>query len=91
MFVRRPLSSEGITNAAMFRVVEQEQPTLLLDDADSWLLRDPKDERHSLINSGHKRGGRVIRCVGDKHELKAFSTFCCQGNSVYRKKQRYLA
>jgi putative DNA primase/helicase len=75
IFVRRPLSSEGITNAAMFRVVEQEQPTLLLDDADSWLLRDPKDERHSLINSGHKRGGRVFRCVGDKHELKAFSTF----------------
>lgn len=78
LFVRRPLSTEGVTNAAMFRVVEQEQPTLLLDDADSWLLRDPKDERHSLINSGHKRGGRVFRCVGDKHELKAFSTFCAK-------------
>lgn len=78
MFVRRPLSSEGVTNAAMFRVVEQEQPTLLLDDVDSWLLRDPKDERHSLINSGHKRGGRVFWCVADKHELKAFSTFCAK-------------
>lgn len=78
LFVRRPLSSEGVTNAAMFRVVEQEQPTLLLDDADSWFLRDPNDERHSLINSGHKRGGRVFRCVGDSHELKAFSTFCAK-------------
>ncbi|MBY0499665.1 MAG: DUF3631 domain-containing protein [Nitrosomonas sp.] len=78
LFVRRPLSSESVSNAAMFRVVEQEQPTLLLDDADSWLLRDPNDERHSLINSGHKRGGKVLRCVGDNHELKAFKTFCAK-------------
>ncbi len=77
-FVRRPLSNEGVSIAALFRVVEQEQPTLLLDDADSWLLRDPNDERHSLINSGHKRGGRVLRCVGDNHDLKAFSTFCAK-------------
>lgn len=77
-FVRRPLSNEGISTAALFRVVEQEQPTLLLDDADSWLLRDPNDERHSLINSGHKRGGRVLRCVGKNHDLKAFSTFCAK-------------
>lgn len=78
LFVRRPLSNEGVSIAAMFRVVEQEQPTLLLDDADSWLLRDPNDERHSLINSGHKRGGKVLRCVGDNHELKAFKTFCAK-------------
>lgn len=78
MFVRRPLSSEGVTVAALFRVVEQEMPTLLLDDCDSWLLRDPNDERHSLINSGHKRGGRVLRCVGDNHDLKAFSTYCAK-------------
>lgn len=78
LFVRRPLSNEGVTIAALFRVVEQEQPTLLLDDADSWLLRDPNDERHSLINSGHKRGGKVLRCVGDNHDLKAFSTFCAK-------------
>ena len=77
-FVRRPLSNEGVSIAALFRVVEQEQPTLLLDDADSWLLRDPNDERHSLINSGHKRGGRVLRCVGDNHDLKAFNTFCAK-------------
>lgn len=78
MFVRRPLSSEGVTVAALFRVVEQEMPTLLLDDCDSWLLRDPNDERHSLINSGHKRGGKVLRCVGDNHDLKAFSTYCAK-------------
>jgi putative DNA primase/helicase len=78
LFVKRPLSNEGITLAALFRVVEQVQPTLLLDDADSWLLRDPKDERHSLINSGHKRGGKVIRCAPDTFELQSFSTFCAK-------------
>jgi putative DNA primase/helicase len=78
LFVRRPLSNEGITLAALFRVVEQFQPTLLLDDADSWLLRDLKDERHSLINSGHKRGGKVLRCAPDTFELQSFSTFCAK-------------
>jgi putative DNA primase/helicase len=78
LFVKRPLSNEGITLAALFRVVEQLQPTLLMDDADSWLLRDPKDERHSLINSGHKRGGRVFRCAPDTFELQSFSTFCAK-------------
>jgi len=37
------------------------------------------DELHGFTAgsalSGHKRGGQVFRCVGDKHELKAFSTF----------------
>lgn len=78
LFVKRPLSNEGITLAALFRVVEQFQPTLLLDDADSWLLRDPKDERHSLINSGHKRGGKVLRCAPDTFDLQSFSTFCAK-------------
>lgn len=78
LFVKRPLSNEGITLAALFRVVEQFQPTLLLDDADSWLLRDSKDERHSLINSGHKRGGKVFRCAPDTFELQSFSTFCAK-------------
>ncbi|MEP6606341.1 MAG: DUF3631 domain-containing protein, partial [Nitrosospira sp.] len=78
LFVRRPLSNEGVTLAALFRVVEQVQPTLLLDDADSWLLRDPNDERHSLINSGHKRGGKVLRCAPDTFELQSFSTFCAK-------------
>lgn len=78
LFVKRPLSSEGITLAALFRVVEQYQPTLLLDDADSWLLRDPNDERHSLINSGHKRGGKVLRCAPDTFDLQSFSTFCAK-------------
>ncbi len=78
LFVKRPLSNEGITLAALFRVVEKYQPTLLLDDADSWLLRDPKDERHSLINSGHKRGGKVLRCASETFELQSFSTFCAK-------------
>jgi putative DNA primase/helicase len=78
LFVKRALANEGITLAALFRVVEQVQPTLLMDDADSWLLRDPKDERHSLINSGHKRGGKVIRCKPDTFELQTFSTFCAK-------------
>ncbi len=75
LFVQRPLSADNVSHAALFRVVEVYRPTLLMDEVDTWLT-DPKDERHGLINSGHKRGGMVLRCVGDNHEVKPFSTWC---------------
>ncbi len=75
LFVQRPLSADSVSHAALFRVVEVYRPTLLMDEVDTWLT-DPKDERHGLINSGHKRGGIVLRCVGDNHEVKPFSTWC---------------
>ena len=56
----------------MFRVVEAHRPTLLVDEADTF-LRD-NDELRGIINSGHRRGGSVLRTVGDDHQPRAFST-----------------
>jgi hypothetical protein len=57
----------------MFRVIESYRPTLLVDEADTF-LRD-NDELRGIINSGHRRGGAVLRTVGDDHEPRAFSTY----------------
>jgi hypothetical protein len=57
---------------------EQYQPTLLIDEADSFLKReDGKDneELRGIMNAGHARGGMVIRTVGDNHEPKGFAVF----------------
>jgi putative DNA primase/helicase len=71
--VLRPLPTANVTAAAVFRVVEAYRPALLVDEADTF-LRD-NDELRGVINSGHRRGGSVVRTVGDDHEPRAFSTY----------------
>lgn len=71
--VRRPLVASGITSAATFRVIEGYAPTLLIDEADSFMKDN--EELRGVINSGHTRQSAfVIRTVGDTHEPRQFST-----------------
>jgi putative DNA primase/helicase len=70
----RPLSASNITAAAVYRAVEKWQPTLIVDEADTY-LRD-NDELRGILNSGHDRSSAfVIRTVGDEHEPKQFCTW----------------
>jgi hypothetical protein len=73
LLVYRPLSTASVTASAIFRTVEAYRPTLLVDEADTFLRNS--DELRGVINSGHRRGGAVLRVVGDEHEPRAFSTF----------------
>jgi|GEM_PF-856674 len=71
--VPRPLRTESITPAVLFRLVEAHKPVLLLDEVDTY-LRD-NDELRGLLNAGHKRGARAFRCEGDHNEVRAFAAF----------------
>lgn len=71
----RALSASNATAAAIFRGIELWAPTLVLDEVDTWL--DEKPELRGVINSGHDRdGAHILRCVGDDHEPRQFSTWC---------------
>jgi hypothetical protein len=70
--VWRPLSASNVTASVVFRVVEQARPTLLIDEADTFLVDN--DELRGVLNTGHRQGGQVIRNVGENHEPRAFST-----------------
>lgn len=71
---RRPLVASNISPAAVFRVIEAHNPTLLVDEADSFLKEN--EELRGVINSGHTRqSAYVIRTVGDEHEPRQFSTW----------------
>lgn len=73
--VRRPLLATNIAPAPLFRCVAEFRPTLLLDEADAWLKEN--EELRGILNGGHSRKtAKVIRCVGDEHDVRAFSTFC---------------
>src|SRR5437764_14817520 len=62
----RPLSTENITTSAVFRTIEIARPTLLIDEADTFLKDN--DELRGILNSGHRKGGAIIRTVGDDYE-----------------------
>ena len=72
--VPRALKADNVTAAAVFRVVELARPTLMIDEADSFLKDN--EELRGVLNSGHRSNGQVIRLVGDNHEARTFSTFC---------------
>lgn len=70
----RALPSSNITPAVLFRAIEKFRPTLLIDEADSFLKM--RDELRGVLNSGHDRElAFVMRSVGDDHEPAAFNTF----------------
>ena len=72
--VPRPLPAANITSAALFRAVEKYTPTLILDEADTFLPE--REELRGILNSGHIRGmAFVIRTVGDDYEPRRFSTW----------------
>ena len=72
--MKRPLFAAGITPAATFRTIETARPTLVIDEADSFL---PGNEPlRAILNAGHSReGGHIIRCAPGESEPQAFSTF----------------
>jgi putative DNA primase/helicase len=71
--VMRPLPVANATASAVFRVVEIQRPTLLIDEADTFLSES--DELRGILNSGHRQGGAVIRAVGESLEPRSFSTY----------------
>lgn len=73
LFCRRSLMCAGITGAVLFRVVERDQPSLLIDEADTFLQN--QEELRGVLNAGFKRDGRIMRCVGEDHEPKQFNCF----------------
>jgi putative DNA primase/helicase len=72
--VPRPLPTSNATSAAVFRVIEAALPTLLIDEADTFLGKN--EELRGILNSGHNRGTAfVMRTVGDEYEPRRFSTW----------------
>lgn len=69
--VNRPLAASNVTAAALFRSIDLWQPTLLIDEADTFLREN--EELRGLINCGHTREGAfLVRTVGEDHTPKRF-------------------
>lgn len=71
----RPLPASNASASALFRAVEAWRPTVLIDEADTFVADNL--ELHGLINAGYLRGGFVLRseAVGDSFEPRSFAVF----------------
>lgn len=71
---RRQFAS-NLTSAVLFRLVDRFQPTLLIDEADTFLPEN--DQLRGLLNSGHtKATAWLIRNVGEDYDPRKFHTWC---------------
>lgn len=74
------LNTFNATVPAIFRLLEMERTTLLIDEVDA--IFNPKaakenEDLRALLNSGYRRGATVVRCVGEgrKMTVKKFPVF----------------
>jgi hypothetical protein len=72
--VQRPLSSVNVSAAAVYHVVERLQPTLLIDEADTFLAT--QNELRGVLNSGHQKNGFVHRWDPQAKCIRSYPTFC---------------
>jgi len=75
LICNKPLLAACITKSALFRIVEAYQPTLLIDEADTFLKESP--ELVNVLNAGHDASSGVVLNipVGDDWVPKRFRVF----------------
>ena len=72
--VRRPLPASNISSAALFRAIDKWSPTILIDEADTF-MKDNEDLR-GILNCGHTRDSAfIIRVVGKEFEPHRFNVW----------------
>jgi len=73
-FCHKALSASNVTSASVFRIIEGYSPTLLIDEADSFITG--KEELRGILNAGYSREtAYTLRCTGDDHEVKQFNLY----------------
>jgi hypothetical protein len=77
LLAARPLPVSNISTSAVFRTIEKYAPTLIIDEGDTFLREN--EEMRGILNSGHNRSTAfVVRCEGDDHEPRLFTTWCAK-------------
>jgi hypothetical protein len=79
LLVRDPLPTANISDAALFRVIEERKPALLIDEIDTIFGRKSRDreELRGILNAGYRRGAVAHRMGGSNSTiLQTFSVYC---------------
>jgi Protein of unknown function (DUF3631) len=74
--VRGPWSVITPSEAVVFRKIERDRPTLLLDEHDAVFNQKEQEPLRAILNAGNESDVKVPRCVGPRQELVDFEIFC---------------
>jgi putative DNA primase/helicase len=73
--VPRALAASNLTGAVLARAIATYRPTLLADEADTWLT-DEASELRGILNAGHTRAtAYILRCAPETHEPQRIPCF----------------
>ncbi|MEO6077376.1 MAG: DUF3631 domain-containing protein, partial [Candidatus Andersenbacteria bacterium] len=80
--VARSWFTGRVTPAVLYRKIEKEKPTLLLDESDAAFkgLPEYSESLRGILNNGYRSGGKVSVCVGQGKSIdyKDFSCYCAK-------------
>ena len=77
LLVREPLPTANITDAALFRAIDDKRPTLLVDEVDAVFgKKSQRDELRGILNAGYRQGATTHRMGGANNtQLQSFSVY----------------
>jgi hypothetical protein len=82
LLVRKPWRAVSPSEAVLFRKIDRESPTLLLDEVDAIFGLKAGDHEgiRALLNAGNRRGQTVDRVArsGGEMKLESFEVFCAR-------------
>lgn len=78
LLVARPWRVIGASEAALFRKIEKDKPTLLLDELDAVFgsHAERTEPLRAVLNGGNRPGATVSRCIGEGREVENYSIYC---------------
>ena len=76
--VSHPVKADNATSAALFRLISNCKPTLLLDEVDTFFAKS--EEFRGVVNAGFEATGNILRAVatpdGKSYQPESFNVYC---------------
>lgn len=73
----KPRNFAALTGAALFRLIQKEKPTILVDEAEE-MSREAASTMRSVLNVGYRKGATIPR-VDIDGKVAEFETYCPKG------------
>lgn len=83
-----PYVTSNMSEAAIYRCIEREKPTLLMDEADTFLVNNKS--MTGILNSGYKRKMGFVERVGKNGVGVKMNTFCPKAIAMIGEMQETL-
>lgn len=77
----RAIQTANVSDAALFRIIDQDRPTILFDEVDAvFAPKTGREDLRALLNVGHRRGATVLRCeaAGSKQAVCEYDAFAAK-------------